>query len=171
MGLRSIRNAARSSFGLVTDEVMCVQIGLSAAVQSSSHSVSNRHVSRLLVLALVTSNVRNGEIMRMEGESQFRRRNECSDAVQPPRSSAGRFEWLIWVREWCHTWPGWHAQPDPGARSSRPGTAIRDTIRGRRIPAGGVARRSDMPNILTPRALPSGRGAPRLMPRITVPGH
>ena len=50
-------------------------------------------------------------------------------------------------------------------------TVVRDIIRGRRIPAGCVARRSDMPNILTPRALPAGRGAPRLMPPITVPGH
>jgi len=52
-----------------------------------------------------------------------------------------------------------------------PATVIRDIIRGRRIPAGGVARRSDIPNIFAPHAYPSGRGAPQLMPRIAVPGH
>ena len=50
-------------------------------------------------------------------------------------------------------------------------SVIRSTIRGRRIPPGGVAHRSLMPNKLALRALPAGRGAPRLMPRITDSGH
>src|SRR5204862_5476341 len=38
-------------------------------------------------------------------------------------------------------------------------------------PAGCVAPRSNMPNILARRALPSGRRAPAFTPRITRPGH
>jgi len=44
-------------------------------------------------------------------------------------------------------------------------------IRGRGIPAGGVAPPSNTLSIFGRRALPAGRRAPRLMPRITVPGH
>ena len=69
-----------------------------------------------------------------------------------------------WPADWCGTVGG-----SGGSDRSRPrvvglaaldrsrasGTVIRDMIRGRRIPPGCVARRSDMPNILTPRALPA----------------
>jgi hypothetical protein len=44
------------------------------------------------------------------------------------------------------------------------------TIPGRGIPAGGVAHRSHMPNMLALRALPSGRRTPGLVQVITVPG-
>ena len=50
-------------------------------------------------------------------------------------------------------------------------TVVRDMTAGRGIPAGCVARPSDMPNILAPRALPSGRRASAFMPRSTVTGH
>src|SRR5207247_1955939 len=43
--------------------------------------------------------------------------------------------------------------------------------RGRGIPAGCVARRSNIPDILAPRALPSGRRAPRSGPRSARTGH
>src|SRR5262245_38797291 len=50
-------------------------------------------------------------------------------------------------------------------------TVIRDIIRGRHVPADCVAPSSEMATILGRRALSSGRGGPRRMPRITVPGH
>ena len=52
-----------------------------------------------------------------------------------------------------------------------PDRVIRGITAGRGIPAGGVATRSNMPNILARRASPSRRRAPAFTPRITRPGH
>jgi hypothetical protein len=51
-----------------------------------------------------------------------------------------------------------------------PGSVMRHMIPGQGIPAGGVAPPSHMSNLLGRRALPSGRRAPGLRPRITLPG-
>ena len=48
---------------------------------------------------------------------------------------------------------------------------IRSITAGRGLPAGGAATRSNIPDILARRALPSGRRPPAFAPRITRPGH